>query len=274
MKNDSSKSLASYVIELLAAGRIVFSDAEAESAIGTNHGAFLDAAEKLQKRRQISRLRRGFYVVVPPQYLNWESPPPSWFIDDLMRHEQASYYVGLLKAAELHGAAHQAVMEFQVMTNKRMPAIRAGRSRIAFYYRKDLPATSAAIENYKTDTGAMKISSVELTIFDLIRYPRANGGLDNAVTVISELGSKIRASNLVSLSKAFEKTTIQRAGYILDLLGLKEIADELQSSIDKQGLPWVELETSPGSKDALTSPVIARDARWRVVVRRIPESEA
>jgi len=274
MKTDSSKSLASYTIELLAAGRIVFSDAEAENAIGANHGAFLDAAEKLQKRHQISRLRRGFYVVVPPQYLNWQNPPPSWFIDDLMRHEHAFYYVGLLKAAELHGAAHQAVMEFQVVTNKRMPAIRAGRSRIVFYYRKDLPATSAVIENYKTDTGSMKISSVELTILDLIRYPQASGGLDNAVTVISELGSKIRVSNLVSLSKAFEKTTIQRTGYVLDLLGLKEIADELQSSLDRRVLPWVELEPSPESKDTLASGVISRDERWRVVVRRIPESEA
>ena len=34
------------------------------------------------------------------------------------------------KAAELHGATHQAVMEFQVVTNKRIPKIRAGRSII------------------------------------------------------------------------------------------------------------------------------------------------
>jgi hypothetical protein len=38
--------------------------------------------------------RRGFYVVVPPQYLSWGAPPPSWYIDDLMRHEGHSYYVG------------------------------------------------------------------------------------------------------------------------------------------------------------------------------------
>ena len=43
-------------------------------------------------------------------------PPPSWHIDALMTREQQSYYVGLLKAAELHGAGHQAVMEFQVVS--------------------------------------------------------------------------------------------------------------------------------------------------------------
>src|SRR5271157_6543085 len=49
--------------------------------------------------------------------------PPSWYVDDLMRHEGRPYYVGLLRAAELHGASHQAVMEFQVVTNKKMPEL-------------------------------------------------------------------------------------------------------------------------------------------------------
>ena len=48
-----------------------------------------------------------------------------------MRHEDAPYYVGLLKAAELHGASHQAVIEFQVIISKRLPRIKAGRSPIA-----------------------------------------------------------------------------------------------------------------------------------------------
>lgn len=55
-----------------------------------------------------------------------------------MRHEGRPYYVGLLKAAELHGATHQAVMEFQVITDKRIPRISAGRSVLSFYYRKDM----------------------------------------------------------------------------------------------------------------------------------------
>lgn len=47
-----------------------------------------------------------------------------------MRHEQQPYYVGLLKAAVLHGATHKAVMEFQIVTPKRMTKIKAGRNLI------------------------------------------------------------------------------------------------------------------------------------------------
>src|SRR5579863_5480221 len=107
MINRKPSSLRSYLTDLLAAGRMVFTREEAEKALGTTQGAFLDAAEKLQRRRELLNPRRGFYVIVPPQFLKLGSPPPAWFIDDLMRHEASPYYVGLLKAAELHGASHQ-----------------------------------------------------------------------------------------------------------------------------------------------------------------------
>src|SRR5271163_4780074 len=127
----SRSSLSAYITGLLAAGRLVFSRDEAQAALGIGRGAFLDAAEKLQKRDRLLNLRQGFYVIVPPQYLNFGSPPPASFIDDLMRHDSRPYYVGLLKAAELQGASHQAVMEYQVVTNCQMRDVQVGRSKIA-----------------------------------------------------------------------------------------------------------------------------------------------
>ena len=79
-------------------------------------------------------------------------------------------------------------MEFQVITDKRLPKIRAGRSTMAFYYRKDIGAVSEGVEDHKTDTGRMKVSSVELTLLDLLRYPHAAGGLDNIATIVSGCG--------------------------------------------------------------------------------------
>lgn len=57
--------------------------------------------------------------------------------------------MGLLKAAELHKASRQAVMEFQVVTDKRMPKLRTGRSAIAFYYRQEIAAVAGGIEERK-----------------------------------------------------------------------------------------------------------------------------
>jgi hypothetical protein len=96
-----------------------------------------------------------------------------------MRHEGHSYYIGLLSAAQLHGATHQAVMEFQVVTDKRIPKIHAGRSILSFVYRRDMESIANALVDHKTDTGRMKISAPELTALDLIRYAHVAGTIDS-----------------------------------------------------------------------------------------------
>src|SRR6266851_2688007 len=267
----SRPSLSAYITGLLAAGRLVFSPNEAQAAIGTGRGAFLAAAQKLQKRGRLLNPRQGFYVIVPPQNLNFGSPPPASFIDDLMRHEKRPYYVGLLKAAELHGAAHHAVMEFQVVTDKQMQAVQAGRSKIAFYFRKDITAVASGIENQKTDTGNMKVSSVELTLLDLLRYPQASGGLDNVMTIFEDLGPKIEAGKIAVLCDAFERSVIQRAGYLLDHSGLADHPEKLHEFLERDShAQWTELDPSLASDSELAPEILARDKRWHVLVRRLP----
>ncbi len=212
MLHDQRSALSSYVSGLLSEGRTVFTAKEAEQVLGVGHGALLDAAERLQRRKALVKPRQGFYIVVPPQFASWGAPPPAWYIDALMRHEAHAYYVGLLKVAELHGATHQAVMEFQVVSAKRLPKIRAGRNLIVFYFRKDMEGVTAGIENRKTDTGTMKISSAALTALDLLRYPQASGGSDNVATVLSDLGQKIEPDELAALSALVERPIVSVSG--------------------------------------------------------------
>lgn len=253
----------------------MFSGEEAQEALGISHRALLQAARRLQKRGHLFSPRRGFYVIVPPQYLDWGAPPPAWYIDPLMRHEGRRYYVALLKAAELHGASHHAVMEFQVVADKQLPRIKAGRSLIAFYYRKDLEAIATGSEERKTDTGRMNVSSVELTMLDLLRYPQAAGGLDNIATVIAELSARLDAQKLAPLAKSFERSVVQRLGYLLDRQGHAPAALRLHKLLLRKSppLPWVELEPAHGADEAFVSEPVERSERWHVIVRRVPEPE-
>jgi AbiEi antitoxin C-terminal domain len=77
--------------------------------------AALAAARRAQSAGRLLHPRRGFFVIVPPQARAFGAPPANQIVDPLMKFEGANYYVGLFKAAEVHGAAHQAVMEFQVV---------------------------------------------------------------------------------------------------------------------------------------------------------------
>ena len=275
MLHDQRSALSSYVSGLLSSGRTVFTAEEAEQAIGVGHGAFLDAAERLQRREALLNPRQGFYVVVPPQYASWGAPPPAWYIDALMRREGQAYYVGLLKAAELHGATHQAVMEFQVITAKRLQRIRAGRNLIVFYFRKDMDAVTAGIEDRKTDTGTMKISSAALTALDLLRYPQASGGIDNVATVLSDLGQKIDPGQLAVLSEAVERPVVQRLGYLLEHLGHDALTGSMLDTLRARGsLPWTELDRREAQDPDFAPEPRQRDLRWRVIVRRVPQRDA
>ena len=274
MVHGRRSALSSYVSGLLSGGRAVFTAEEAEQALGVGRGAFLDAAERLQRREALLNPRQGFYVVVPPQYASWGAPPPAWYIDALMRHEGHSYYVGLLKAAELHGATHQAVMEFQVISGTRLPKIRAGRNLIVFYFRKNVEAVTAGIEGRKTDTGTMKISSAALTALDLLRYPQASGGIDNVVTVLSDLGQKIDPEQLATLSALVERPVVQRLGHLLEHLGHDALTGSMLESLQARGsLPWTELDRQEARDPDFEPEPQQRDPRWRVIVRRVPEPD-
>lgn len=83
----SRNALSSYIDGLLSEGRSVFSAAQAEDELGITHRSFLDASERPQRSGKLMRPRQGLYVLVPPQYASWSAPPPTWFIDTLVRWE-------------------------------------------------------------------------------------------------------------------------------------------------------------------------------------------
>lgn len=274
MNVEKRPRLSDFVHGLIATGRTVFDAKEAEQALGIGHGAFLDAAERLQRKQAILKLRQGFYVVVQPQFSAWGAPPPAWYIDALMQREKHAYYVGLLKAAELHGATHQAVMEFQVVTAKRLPVIRAGRSLVVFYYRKDMGAVEAGIERRKTETGTMRISSTSLTALDLLRYSEATGGIDNVATVLSDLAPKIDPEQLAALSARVERPAAQRLGYLLEFLGHDELAAPMLTTLRDRGkLPWIELDRWEARGRQFVPEPRMRNSKWRIFVRRKPQTD-
>lgn len=159
--------------------------------------------------------RRGFYVIVPVEYSHPGAPPPSWFIDDLMKFHGHPYYVGLLSAAALHGAAHQQPQEFQVVTDTTLRPVSVGRTRIRFFLKWRFAQTPTA--KVKTETGAMRVSTPEATALDLVRYVGSAGQLGNVATVLSELSEKINSERLVEAARAeVELSVVQRLGFLLE----------------------------------------------------------
>ena len=113
-----------------------------------------------------------------------------------MQHLRVPYYVALLSASELHGAAHQRPQGFQVMVRVNRRAIVCGLVRVQFIARKDLECTPVIEKN--TPRGLLRASSPEATALEVVGYPEHCGGLDNVASVLSELVEAIDPQKIVA----------------------------------------------------------------------------
>ena len=151
------------------------------------------------------------------------------FIDKLMQFIGKPYYVGLLSAAALHGAAHQQPQEFFVITDSIQTTTLKKGLRINYITKKNIPDNF--LEKRKTEMGYVNVSNPELTAVDLIYYDNRIGGINRAASVLNELAEVMKPERITGeLIEKFSVPSIQRLGYILDVvLGQKILADKLYS---------------------------------------------
>lgn len=261
-----AESLSELVDTVQASGRYVFTREEALSALGVSDEALKKAARRLAAKGRIVIPRRGFFVIVPVEYRSAGAPPPAWFIDELMGFHGRPYYVGLLSAAALHGAAHQQPQEFQVVTNVQLRMATAGRARIRFFLKRHIEGTPTT--DVKTETGSMQVSTPEATALDLIRYLKATGHLDNVATVLSELAARLDPDRLRAAAKVgVDLPHVQRLGFLLDRVGAAESAHALAAWVAERHPRVVPLRPD---RPAVAAP---KDARWQVLVNDVTEAD-
>ncbi len=254
-----SLRLSALADSLQGQGRYSFDRSEALQKLGSTPEALEAAVRRLAAKGRLAVPRRGFYVIVPAEYRSAGAPPPDWFIADLMRFEGKPYYVGLLSAASLHGAAHQQPQEFQVVTDGPLRPVKAGQVRIRFFTKAT--ASSTPVVDVKTQTGSMRVSTPEATALDLVRYVKRTGHLGNVATVLSELAEKLDAKRLLAVArKDVEIAHVQRLGLLLDSVGAASAAKRMAAWVSAQRPRRVLLR--PGSR----SPIRQEDPRWRVDV--------
>ena len=216
---------------------------------------------RLCSNKTIASVYRGFYVIIPVQYVLRGSVPATYYIDQLMAYLSKPYYVCMLSAAELLGAAHQRPQQFSVMTT--FPKRRVISTRnviIDWFYREELPKDALITKN--TETGTIRISNPLLTAADLVQYQQHVGGLSRVATILEELAEQIDIkSQFASLASFVKKVTWQRLGYILEhVVEENELADELYDQIRNLpgSLMYMPLSTSAENNTS------ERNSRWKI----------
>ncbi len=266
MKTHYSSPAGQFVEDLLGQGRYSFTKAEFTRRMGRSAGAVNMALYRLVKAKRLVAPCSGFYVIVDAQHRKAGTLPPEWFIAELMRFKKRPYYVGLLSAAQIHGAAHHRPQKFQVIIpGNAMRPVTAGNVQIRFFVKGAFEL--AQTMDVKTPTGFMKVSTPEDTAWDLVRYFKTSGGWDNVMTVLSELAENLDAKNLkMACARQGETIVTQRLGYLLEQAGHKALAAALAVLV--RDAPLRPLDPSAPKAG---SPV---NRRWNLVINASPESDA
>jgi hypothetical protein len=149
-------------------------------------------------------------------------------------------------------------MVFQVFMNRRARSVRHPKLRVQVFYKKDVPPK--LVGSRKSPAGYFKLSSPELTAYDVVAYPRSCPSLDHAATVFVELGEAIQEEALAELPQHGCKfSSLQRVGWLLDRAGWEEKTEPLRRVLQQHRLSWRLLDTrlSPGEGP--------RNQRWKII---------
>ena len=258
-------SAAKYILELASHGRHHFTTDQAVASLGGSIPTVRAALRRLKAKGEIADPYRGFHVIVPPEYRRLGCLPADEFVPQLMQHLGETYYVALLSAAELHGAAHQRPQCFQVMVRANRRAIACGEVRVQFVARKDLERTPVVEKN--TRRGTLRVASPEETALELVGYADQCGGLDNVASVLAELVEAIEPTRLVGAAGLCPIAWVQRLGYLLDVGGHHELGDVLVPHVKEHAhvvAPLVRAKTKTGAE---------RVERWKLAVNASVEPD-
>jgi hypothetical protein len=244
--------LEHWIEECQSNGKLAFSLADLRQRFPADTQIALKRRlDRLSEQEKVVSIFKGYYIIIPPQYLSKGVLPVAIFIDGLMKFLDKKYYVGLLNAAALHGASHQQPQEYFVITEYPVmrPTQRKGL-KINYISTRQLPP-EALTEKRKTETGYITISNPILTAVDLIMYEKKVGGLNRASTVISELFETIKRNDVnEAIINYASVSTLQRLGFVLDeVLNKKEIADKIFSICKKSGAKFYLIPLKASGKN-------------------------
>ncbi|MCE7054404.1 type IV toxin-antitoxin system AbiEi family antitoxin [Algoriphagus sp. AGSA1] len=256
-----------YIKHLLSIENYSFSLEEISNQSDSTDTSLKFELARLVEKKEITNLRKGFYLIIPPRYSKQGYIPIQLYIHKLFQSLNRNYYLGFYSAARFHGASHQQIHRDYVMIEKpKLNEIKKNGFDIKFITASQWPAKN--ILEKKSDAGYFNISSPALTAADLIHHQTKLGGLNRMLAILEELAEEITNKDLNDLLTWYpHRSTIQRLAFILD---------EQQTGIDLSAIsnylktaPYFPVLLSPKKNQKAGSV----DNRWKVDVNIKLESD-
>ena len=255
-----------YLLKMRSKGRFSFTFEELNQTFESSEQAIRRKLYRLKADNKIAIIRKGFYVVLPPEYAENGYLSVFLYIDDLMKYLGRDYYVALYSAAALYGAAHQQPMEYQIIVQNPMRVIVENDTQVNFLVRKAWE--QEGIEKKNSAAGYFNVSQPELTALDFMSFNGKIGGISRIVPILGELIEEIKPSKMYKIASGYPQiSSIQRLGYLCDkVFDRQDLATSIRRVLKGKAIQNIILSVSSPKQGNI-------DRDWKVDVNVMIEND-
>jgi predicted transcriptional regulator of viral defense system len=259
----SGSQTAKLLMALYDSSQTTFTNADAARITGLKPPLASSLLHKAAKRGLVSRLKRGLFVIVPPEL----GSSVEYFGNPYLiaRHlaGSAPYYLSHASAMELHRMVTQPQFTVFVSSTKRIPnqTLHGTKFRFILLKRAHFFGT---VKHWVTKQESVEISDLERTIIDGLRRPEYCGGITDIAKGLWMRRADMNVQRLIDYATCLNIGSVKRRiGYLLELLGLAS-EQQLQAFRKYLTATYVSLD-----------PLLPREgphlAKWRLQINVSPE---
>lgn len=266
--NAPLKTVGNQMARLLAAlydrSQSTFTIADVEEITGLRPSLASSLVRKAAKRGVVSRLKRGLFIIVPPELGSTAEYSGNPYLVARRLAGDAPCFISHASAMEIHRLVTQPQLAVFASSTKRIPnrTIQGTEFHFVLIKRNHFFGTT---KHWVTKQEWVEISDLERTILDGLRQPEYCGGVTEVAKGLWMRHKDIQVSGLVDYAlRLGVGAVIRRLGYLLELYALapaNELA-RLQKTLTPTYVPLDPMLPKEGS----------HVARWRLRVN-IPFQE-
>ncbi len=215
--------VSAYLISrLYEENKPIFTIRDAQRVLNKDYNETTDLLSELVKRKVISRLKRGKFLIIPQEVGEVEQYIGNWYVAAREVVNSPQYYIAFYSAMHYWGMLTQPLVKIFVATSKRQVVPNSMKDKLVFIFVKEKFIWGVK-EEWVTRTQKVRISDLEKTIVDALAHPQYCGGITEIAKGIWIAKDRIDYHKLNEYVNRYSKNVVaKRLGYILEILKIDQ----------------------------------------------------
>jgi len=216
------KVSANLISGLYNENKAIFGVSDAQKILDKGYFETTDLLSELVKRKIITRLKAGKFLIIPQELGSAERYIGNWFVAAREVVNSPTYYIAFYSAMHHWGMLTQPLIKIFVATSQRQVVPIEMKDRLIFIFVKK-KFIWGINEEWVTKTEKVRVSDLERTIIDAAAHPQYCGGITEIAKGVWLVKDKVDYNKLGTYVSKYNKNVIaKRLGYILEILKIEQ----------------------------------------------------